>query len=154
MNQHASGDQSLGEPKPGTPEAVRPVPGVGAEPGATVVLQVSAALRELAVSAGLARAGNAIQMPADQYMAAASRLAKEWSKVLPTLIAMQRARQAGAERPAGITPEVLDALLVHDHECRSARDRAHAKEAARRQEPHALPAPGDPDPDVSEEIPW
>ncbi|MHB8549286.1 MAG: hypothetical protein ACYDAZ_09020 [Thermoplasmataceae archaeon] len=144
----------MGEPKPGTPEVVRPAPGVGEQPGATVVLAVSAALRELAVGAGLARAGDAIRMPVDQYMAAASRLAKEWSKILPTLIAMQRARQAGAEPPAGITPEVLDALLVHDHECRSARDRAHAKEVARMQEPQMIPARGDLDPEVSEEISW
>lgn len=154
MNQHTSSGQSVGQPKPGMPEAVRPVPGASAEPGATAVLQVSAALRELAARAGLARAGEALQMPADRYMAAASRLAKEWSKILPTLIAMQRARQAGTEPPAGISPEVLDALLVHDHECRSARDRAHAKEAARAHEPPALPARGDQDPDVSEEIPW
>ncbi|MHB1528622.1 MAG: hypothetical protein ACYCXT_04190 [Acidiferrobacteraceae bacterium] len=152
MNQHTGDGQLVGEPKPGTRVAVWPAPGLGEQPGATVVLQISTALRELAVGAGLTRAGDAIRMPADQYMAAASRLAKEWSKILPTLIAMHRARHAGAKPPAGITPEVLDALLVHDHECRSARNRAHAKEVARMQEPHALPARGDPDPEVSEGI--
>lgn len=154
MNQHRDGGQSVAALEPETHKAVPPRPGVGAQPGTTVALEVSAALQEFAQATGMIRAGEAIQMPADRYMAAASQLAKEWSKILRTLIAMHRARQAGTERPAGIPPEVLDALLVHDHECRIARDRVHAKEAARAQEPPALPAPGDPDPDVSEEIPW
>ena len=152
MNQHTSGGESMGEPKPGTHKAVRLVPGVGEPPGATVVLEVSAALQELAVATGMIRAGEALRMPADRYMAAASRLAKEWSQILPTLIAMHRARQAGVAPPAGIPPEMLDALLVHDHECRLARDRVHAKEVARAQEPPALPARGEPDPNVSGEI--
>ena len=149
MNQHTRGGESMGEPKPGTHKAVRPAPG---EPGATVVLEVSPALRQLAVGTGMVRAGEALRMPADRYMAAASRLAKEWSKLLSTLIAMHRARQAGVAPPAGIPPEMLDALLVHDHECRLARDRVHAKEVARAQEPPALPARGEPDPNVSGEI--
>lgn len=150
MNQRRDGGQSkaLG---PDTHEAVPSRPGVGAQPGATVTLGVSAALQELAVTAGMIRAGEAIQMPADRYMAAASRLAKEWSKILRTLIAMHRPRQAGTERPVGITPEALDALLVHDHECRIARDRAQAQEVARAQPP-ALPARRDLDFDVSEDI--
>lgn len=152
MNQHTSDGQSVGAVGPETHEAVRPVPGVGEPPGATVVLEVSAALQALAVATGMIRAGEALRMPADRYMAAASRLAKEWSKVLSTLIAMHRARHMGVEPPAGLTPEMLDALLVHDHECRLARDRVHAKEVTRAQEPPALPARREPDPGVSEEI--
>ena len=123
-------------PEPPTqPAAAAPVPG---DPSERVVLEVSAPLRTLAVRGGLTEVGEVLSIPADRYMAAAHRLAHEWSRIVPAAIATYKALAAGMEWPATLTPELLDVLLVHDHECLAAREHLRAKEVAREQAQQAL----------------
>ncbi len=103
-----------------------------------VVLGVTAPLRTLAVRGGMVEADDVLSMPADRYMAAAHRLVHEWSRIVPVAIAIHKSLAAGVEWPATLTPELLDALLVHDHECLLARERLRAKEVAWEQTQQAL----------------
>ncbi len=103
-----------------------------------VVLGVTAPLRTLAVRGGMVGAGDGLSMPADRYMAAAHRLVHEWSRIVPAAIAIHKSLAAGVEWPATLTPELLDVLLVHDHECLLARERLRAKEVAWEQTQQAL----------------
>lgn len=103
-----------------------------------VVLGVTAPLRTLAVRGGMVGAGDGLSMPADRYMAAAHRLVHEWSRIVPVAIAIHKSLAAGVEWPATLTPELLDVLLVHDHECLLARERLQAKEVAWEQTQQAL----------------
>ena len=105
-----------------------------------VVLGVSAPLRTLAVRGGMVGAGDGLSMPADRYMAAAHRLVHEWSRIVPVAIAIHKSLAAGVEWPATLTPELLDVLLVHDHECLLARERLRAKQVAWEQAQQALRA--------------
>ncbi|MHB8549471.1 MAG: hypothetical protein ACYDB8_00665 [Acidiferrobacterales bacterium] len=114
------------------------VTGAVGELADSVVLEVSAPLQRLAARGGRAGAGERLRMPADRYMAAASRLVQEWSRIVPAAIETYEALAAGVVWPETLTPELLDVLLVHDHECLAARDRLRAKEAARTQDQQAL----------------
>lgn len=104
----------------------------------TVSLNVSPAMQDMAAQRGMAVRDGALILPADRYMAAASRLAKEWSTIVPVAILTGRALRAGTPAPATLTPDLLDALLVHDHQEIVACARTKEKDAEREREQKAL----------------
>ena len=63
---------------------------------------------------------------------------QEWSRIVPAAIETYEALAAGVVWPETLTPELLDVLLVHDHECLAVRDRLRAKEVAWVQDQQAL----------------
>jgi len=118
-------------------ERETPVPGPAGAAG-TASLNVSPAMQDLAARRGVAVQDGTLVLPADRYLAAASRLAKEWSAIVPVAIATDRALHAGTAAPATLTPDLLDALLVHDHQGIMARERAKEKDAERERDQKAL----------------
>lgn len=129
--EHHMGSSDTAPAERGTPPPDR---AGTAGPTERMVLVVSPALQALAVTQGRVLQDGALVLTLERYGVAARYLANAWSRFVPVALATDRALGAGAAPPATLTAEALDALLVHDHECRAARDRLLAKETGRANE--------------------
>ncbi|MHB8388825.1 MAG: hypothetical protein ACYDBH_04480 [Acidobacteriaceae bacterium] len=137
MDENSNG-RTTPETAPAQPAATPSIEGNTEASAERVVLGVSAPLRTLATRGGMVDADDVLRIPADRYMAAAHRLVHEWSRIVPAAIAIHQSLAAGVEWPATLIPELLDVLLVHDHECLRARERVQAKQVAWEQTQQAL----------------
>lgn len=122
---------------PSLPAAVdRPTTGSSVADGTPVsagpvALTVSPALQGLAGRYGEVSPEGRVILSTERYVAAAHRLAHDWSRWVPLAVTVDAALAAGTGLPPNLSREVVDALLVHDHECHAARDRVLAKALGR-----------------------